>query len=204
MIDPISSFLGMASENANAEVRKLLLPVTELAQRTRTAVVLISHLRKSDGSSLHRIIGSIAFAAMARSAFVVQMVAGSAGQERRLVPVKNNLGGARTAIRFRVEPHPEYPQPCIVWGDEEPHEGIEMPSIPQGRPRALAAEVVVRIDALVASGPVTLGDIRELVKDVAPSENTLRRLVAERYQWLDEQRGREKLIGLRESEEDAA
>jgi putative DNA primase/helicase len=95
VIDPISSFLGAAGENANAEIRKLLEPVTVFAQETKTAVIIVSHMRKAEGSNLHRIIGSIAFAAVARSAFVVVRVKDLGGQLRRIVPVKNNLGGTK-------------------------------------------------------------------------------------------------------------
>ena len=193
VIDPISSFLGTASENANSEVRRLLQPLTKLAQTTRTSVVLISHLRKSEGSNLHRIIGSIAFAAAARSAFVVEAVRGEVGQHRRLVPVKSNLGGARTALRFRVEAHPEHPQPHIVWGEEEPHEGVEFPNGP-GCPTTLSSEAAQRIAALLAKGPATVSDMRAVLGELTPQRDALYRHINKYYRWLDEKRGREHLI----------
>jgi KaiC/GvpD/RAD55 family RecA-like ATPase len=201
VIDPISSFLGSASENANSEIRKLLLPVTVLAQETKTAVVLISHLRKSEGSNLHRIIGSIAFAAVARSAFVVEAIRGTSGQGRRLVPVKSNLGAARTAITFRVEQHPEFSQPRIVWGGEEPHEGVEIPNVAPGRPDSLSPDAARYIRSRLSQGPATLSELREGLGELTPSRGALYRHINKHYGWLEERRGQEKLIDLREGDD---
>jgi hypothetical protein len=202
VVDPISSFLGAASENSNAEIRSLLQPVTKLAKDTSTAIVLISHLRKSEGSNLHRIIGSIAFAAIARSAFVVQPVTGPGGRERRLIPVKNNLGGAKGAIRFRVEEHPTYPQPCIVWGAEEPHEGLEISQVGPGRPESLSLATVEWIKSRLSEGPATMSELRDGLGDSAPSRYALYRYINRHCRWLEEKRGRDKLIGLREPDGD--
>ena len=197
VIDPISAFLGAVSENANAEVRSLLKPVADMAGATETAIVLVSHLRKAKGSSLHRIIGSIAFAAVARSALVVQRVKDLGGQERRLVPVKCNLEVTRTALRFRVEKHPEYPQPHIVWGAEESHDDVALPQEPMGRPHVLVPDEISLLDRCVGERRVTLADLREQLGERAPSDDTLRRIVDERYRWLDEKRGHHRLIGPR-------
>ncbi len=204
VVDPISSFLGAASENSNAEIRNLLQPVTKLAKDTSTAIVLISHLRKSEGSNLHRIIGSIAFAAVARSAFVVQPVSGPGGRDRRLVPVKNNLGRAQAAIRFRVEEHSSLPQPCIVWGAEEPHEGVEIAEVGPGRPESLSPTTVDWIKSRLSEGPATMSELRDALGDSAPSRDALYRHINKHYRWLEEKRGRETLIGLREPDEDDA
>jgi hypothetical protein len=204
VVDPISSFLGSACENSNAEIRSLLQPVTKLAKETSTAIVLISHLRKSEGSNLHRIIGSIAFAAIARSAFLVQPVTSTGGRDRRLVPVKNNLGSAKAAIRFRVEEHPSYPQPCIVWGEEEPHEGVEIQADGRGRPESLSLSAVDCIKSRLREGPATMSELREALGELAPSRDALYRHINKHYRWLAEKRGRETLIGLREQDEDDA
>ena len=185
IVDPISSFLGAASENSNAEIRSLLQPVTKLAKDTSTSIVLISHLRKSEGSNLHRIIGSIAFAAIARSAFVVQPVSGMGGRDRRLIPVKNNLGGAKGAIRFRVEEHPTYPQPCIVWGAEEPHEGLEISQVGPGRPESLSPTTVEWIRSRLREGPATMSELRDGLGDSAPSPDALYRHINKHYRWAE-------------------
>jgi putative DNA primase/helicase len=197
VIDPISSFLGATGENANAEVRKLLQPMTMLAQETGTAVILVSHLRKAKGSGLHRIIGSIAFAAVARSAFVVQRVKEMGKQGRRLVPVKSNLGGPTTALRFYVEEHAELHEPHVVWGRVEAHDGLTIPDDQRGRPEGLKPDAVKRIEARLAEGPATVSELREILQDEMPAPRTFYDFINRHYQWLPEKRGRERLLGLR-------
>jgi hypothetical protein len=197
VIDPISAYLGSVSENANAEVRGLLRPLAELAAGTSTAIVLVSHLRKAKGPNLHRIIGSIAFAAVSRTAFVVLKVKEAGYQERRLVPVKSNLSGGHTALRFRIEEHPALRQPRVIWGREEACEAVADPPEERGRPPSLSAEAVARIDARLATGPATFAELRELLGPLAPARRTLYDFIAKRYQWLDKKQGRAHLIGLK-------
>ena len=51
LIDPISAYLGAIDDHRNADVRGLLSPLAEIAERLRIAVVLVSHLSKGGGSN---------------------------------------------------------------------------------------------------------------------------------------------------------
>ncbi|HEY2414663.1 MAG TPA: AAA family ATPase [Pirellulaceae bacterium] len=70
IIDPISAYLR-GSANSVTEVRSLLVPLAQLAQERGVAIVAVSHLRKQDGAALHRTMGSLAFVAAARAAWVI-------------------------------------------------------------------------------------------------------------------------------------
>src|SRR5947208_395593 len=86
----VSFCLGRCNENVNADVRRLLDPLTTLAAARRLAIVVVTHLRKGDGFGLQRAMGSTAFAATARAAWFV--VRDPDRSERRLLlPAKNNL-----------------------------------------------------------------------------------------------------------------
>ena len=63
VIDPVTAFLGNASENANTQVRALLAPVADLAAKHRLAVLLVSHLRKKGGPAQYQTLGCQAFGA---------------------------------------------------------------------------------------------------------------------------------------------
>jgi putative DNA primase/helicase len=103
IIDPVSSYLGKVDSHKNAEVRTVLEPIGEMASRLRVAVVAVTHFSKGVGSSAnHRIIGSIAFVAAARAAFIVSRDPDD--ENRRIfVPSKNNLGPDRDGLAFRIE-----------------------------------------------------------------------------------------------------
>ncbi len=102
VIDPVTSYLGGTSENANTQVRRLLEPVADLAASRRLAVVLVSHLRKRPGRALYQTLGCQAFVAMARAKWIVRY--DTSDSERRIFfSPKSNLGPDVGGLAFRIE-----------------------------------------------------------------------------------------------------
>ena len=105
-IDPISSYLGKTELHKNAEVRGVLEPLTEMAERMRVAVLSVTHFSKgganSTGKALHRFIGSIAFVGAPRMAFAV--IEDADNSERRLLlHAKNNLAAPPSGLAYRLK-----------------------------------------------------------------------------------------------------
>lgn len=106
-IDPISSYLGgdIDSHN-NTELRAALDPVTAMAEATGAAVVSITHFNKASKgvSALNRIMGSVAFTAAPRAAFVV-LRDDENDAKRLFLPVKLNLASVDDAygMSFEIE-----------------------------------------------------------------------------------------------------
>ena len=72
IIDPVSSYLGKTDSHKNSEVRGVLEPLSEMAERTRVAILSVTHFSKAGANNttkaLHRFIGSIAFTGAPRAA----------------------------------------------------------------------------------------------------------------------------------------
>ena len=75
VVDPVSSYLGKTDSHKNSEVRGVLEPLSEMAERTRVAILSVTHFSKAGSNNttraLHRFIGSIAFTGAPRAAFAV-------------------------------------------------------------------------------------------------------------------------------------
>lgn len=115
VMDPVTCFLGEADSHKNAEVRAALAPLVKLAGERKIAVVPITHLNKSNGAALYRTMGSLAFVAAARAAYVIARDKDDATGERRLfLPIKNNIGNDKTGLAYRVvADHTD--RPHLVW-----------------------------------------------------------------------------------------
>ncbi len=119
VIDPISAYLGKTDSHKNAEVRGVLAPIAELAAELRVAVIAVSHLRKGDGDALYRTMGSLAFIAAARSAWVVCRDKADPKRRRRLLlPLKSNIGCDVGGLAFSIRLHPLGGPPCVQWEPE--------------------------------------------------------------------------------------
>ena len=71
VIDPVSAYLGGVDDHRNAEVRGILSPLKQMAERLNAAVVLLSHLSKGGSSNpQQRVIGSIAYVGACRANFL--------------------------------------------------------------------------------------------------------------------------------------
>lgn len=122
VIDPISAYLDGLAANSDTDVRSLLSRLANLAARRKLAVILVSHWRKngSRGPAMHRTIGSVAFTAVARSAWNVLKDPTEPGR-RLLLPVKLNVAPSTHGLAYRiVDPgRVEWePEPIEVAADE--------------------------------------------------------------------------------------
>lgn len=108
VIDPLSAYLGKANSWKDAEVRAVLTPLAQMAERTSAAILGIVHLNKNQEQGLlHRVQGSVGFVAVAR----VVMTAKQGDDGRRTLSVaKNNLAPAAPDLTYRITT-----EGCLEW-----------------------------------------------------------------------------------------
>ncbi len=165
IIDPISAYMGEGTDShRNTDVRFLLGPLSQLAQRTRVALLAITHLSKGNvGSALHRSIGSIAFIAAARVGLLVAKDPDDP-ERRVLAPTKGNL--ARTeglGLVYTITGDP----PRLEWLGPDERTADELlgngnggggSSAKSPSKRAIARDLILN---LLANGPVPATEVEE-------------------------------------------
>ena len=104
VLDPMISRLGSLDTHRDAEVRQALEPLAATADRSGMAVLGLIHLNKTGTSDPNRaIMGSVAFAAVARSILMAQVDPDDETRMRRLLShPKNNLGPLASTLAYDV------------------------------------------------------------------------------------------------------
>jgi len=105
IVDPITSYLGRADSHRVTDVRNVLEPVAEMASRLRVGVFAVTHTPKGGGTAaINRFVGSVAYIALARAAYLFTRDPESDDPHRRLfLPVKNNLAPLGNGLAARLE-----------------------------------------------------------------------------------------------------
>jgi putative DNA primase/helicase len=121
IVDPVVSAVA-GDSHKNTEVRRALQPLVDLASRIGAAVLGISHFSKGGQGSdpASRVVGSIAFTAVARVVLVAAKVNSEDGQQRRILARgKSNIGPDSGGFEYDIEqaePLPGIAASYIAWG----------------------------------------------------------------------------------------
>jgi len=122
IVDPIVSAVN-GDSHKNAEVRRGLQPLVDLATVVRCVVLGISHFTKGTAGRdpVERVTGSLAFGALARVVLAAAKVSEEDGGGRVLARAKNNLGPDAGGFTYDLEPlelpdHPGVHTTRILWG----------------------------------------------------------------------------------------
>lgn len=177
-IDPLTAFVPPGTNTYHdAEVRRVLRPLADLAQRHRLTALLVRHPTKNtDAKMLYRGGGSIGIIAAARAGFVLaeDPTYPNDATCRVLAATKMNLAKLPRTIQLRVHTVAGDEMPVIRWGDEIDLPADELVHIVR-RPSNRRDEAKAFLINLLAAGPVPSTDVIELADDEGISEKTLRR-----------------------------
>lgn len=117
IIDPLNGFMGDGDSNSNEDTRKAADAICSLAEREGFAIIGIMHLNKGKGPPMTRILGSMAWVAKARAAYIYTK---DKETDRRLfLPLKNNLGSDVGGLQYSIQVRSLYDggieAPYISW-----------------------------------------------------------------------------------------
>jgi putative DNA primase/helicase len=173
-IDPISSYLGKVDSHKNAELRAVLEPIGRMAERQRVAMLSITHFNKSGAGTptkaLYRFIGSIAFTAAPRVAFVV--ADDPDNKDRRLLlHGKNNLAPTPQGLAYRlmqtlVGEHKDIVASYVAW-ESEPVSTTADEALGGGNNSDPTAtdDAIEFLEAILANGPVAVSDVEKEARE---------------------------------------
>jgi hypothetical protein len=184
VVDPINSYLSGADENRNGDVRAILTPLSDWAERRRVTIIAIMHFGKNmDRNAKQRILGSTAFVAAARATYACCRDAESEVPGARLfLNSKLSVAPKPPGFRYTFEPRTvpgrggvPVSTVGIRWGEattvtaDAALRNLQTPS----RERGQAAESFLK--TLLADGPVAAkeGEAQATAAGVTPT--TLRR-----------------------------
>jgi len=105
IIDTLTDYLGRLDSNKYSDVRWGLMPILALARKYNIAIIGILHCNKNTSLQvLYRIMGSMGFAAVARSIWVIAKDRDDEKERRRFfAPLKNNLAPEQKPLAFHLE-----------------------------------------------------------------------------------------------------
>lgn len=175
VIDPIGSFIGGGTDShRDNEVRAVLAPVAQLAERYGPAVLIVAHRRKSSGTIADDLaIGSRAFTGIARAVWHLTRDADDK-RRRLLLSGKNNLAPEGTGLAFDIGGIP----PAIQWEPSPVNmcadDALAAESEGGGDGGALA-EATDFLRAELAHGRKAGNDVKAAAKSAGISNRTLDR-----------------------------
>lgn len=165
IVDPIVSAV-VGDSHKNTEVRRALQPVVDLASTCGFAVLGITHFAKGGQGSdpAQRVVGSVAFTAVARVVLVAAKVKAEDGAEDRriLARSKSNIGPDDGGFEYRLEqrePLPGLFASCVAWGRTVTGTARELLTDPNEVADCDTLDVIGFLRGLLADGPMTAKDV---------------------------------------------
>lgn len=187
VVDPVVSAVA-GDSHKNTEVRRALQPLVDLASRLDAAVLGISHFSKGGAGSdpASRVVGSIAFTAVARVVLVAAKVKSEDGEDRRILARgKSNIGpddGGFEYLIEQVEPLPGILASRIAWGKAvegsarelltDPADTSEAPDAGEANAKNSAEEFLIEV---LKDGPTPSKLVEIEAKQAGIAWRTLRR-----------------------------
>lgn len=191
IVDPIVAVAAPGAKHDNAENRRSMAPLVDLAIRHRVAVLGITHFSKGTGGRdpVERITGSLAFGAVPRVVLVAAKARDGAG--RILARAKSNIGPDEGGFAYDIveRPLPEdgsIAATAVQWGAAiqgtarevlAEAEGDDAAGGSDGDQSALTEARTFLRDAL-AGGAVPVGEVRRAAAAAGLSWATVRRAKA--------------------------
>lgn len=171
IIDPLVSAVT-GDSHKNSEVRRSLQPLVDLSLITRAAVLGVTHFSKASSGKdpVERVVGSIAFGALARIVMAATKVSEENGGGRILVRAKSNIGIDNGGFKYELKQgelkgHPGIIASWAEWGEALKGEARELldtaETSPDPEERGKQEEAEEFLLNLLANGPLLATQVKQ-------------------------------------------
>jgi len=183
VVDPVVSAVT-GDSHKNTEVRRSLQPIVDLASRLDAAVLGISHFSKGGqgGDPASRVVGSVAFTAVARVVLVAAKVKSEGGDDKRILArAKSNIGPDDGGFEYHVEQSETLPgisASYVAWGQLVVGNARELLAEPDAQSSDDKSAVDAAQDFLreaLSDGPTPTKTLQAECKDAGVSWASVRR-----------------------------
>lgn len=187
IVDPVVNAVG-GDSHKNADVRKGLQPLVDLAANENAALLGITHFSKGTAGRepTERITGSLAFAALARIVLIAAKIAGESEDEpssRLFMRSKSNIGQDDGGFHYQLrqldlENFPGISASYVEWGEKVDGSARDVLSEAEATPErngSSARDAATFLLALLNDGPLPSDDIKDQAAGAGLSWATVRR-----------------------------
>jgi putative DNA primase/helicase len=181
IFDPVVNAVS-GDSNKNAEVRRALQPLVDFAAKVGAVLIGITHFSKGGAGfdPTTRVIGSVAFAAVARVVMVCAKTRGESGEERRvLARSKSNLGPDNGGFAYSIEEVQALPGiwACrTAWGKAVDGSARELlAETADADQDGAGAEAIEFLKGVLLDGPTPAKTVMDEAKEAGISPITVRR-----------------------------
>jgi putative DNA primase/helicase len=183
IVDPVVSAVT-GDSHKNTETRRSLQPLVDMAARMNTALLGITHLSKGGQGSdpAQRVLGSVAFTAVARVVLVAAKVRSEDGQDRRILARgKSNIGPDDGGYEYhleQIEALPGISASRVAWGGSVQGSARELLSDPneeESGEKSAVAGARDFLEEVLSDCPIWSKDIQAQAKEADISWRTVRR-----------------------------
>ncbi len=189
IVDPLLAFLSTRVSSTNDQlIRQAFNPLGQVAQETRSSIVLVRHLTKAGSRqrALYRGSGAVGIIGAARTAFL----AGTHPNDpdlHLLACIKNNLAALPPTLAYRVVTD-ALGYPAIDWTGSVPLTADDLVLAPARAPVDALSHAVEFLSELLEPGPCRREHVLRQARAGAISDRTLER-AKKQLHIVSEQKG---------------
>ena len=190
LVDPVVSAVA-GDSHKNTEVRRALQPLVDLAAQLDAAVLGISHFAKGGAGKdpTERVVGSVAFSAVARVVMCAAKVKSDDGEDRRLLArSKSNIGPDDGGFEYALEQvelhaHPGILASRVTWGGAVEGSARELladaeTDTPPDEESSALDDAIEFLRSELSAGPKSAKAIFGEARNAGHSERTVKRAKA--------------------------